>query len=245
MRKEFGFVLLVLGMVTLVQGADIPEHIQAAVAASDRPEVDRARDPDRKPAEVLTFVGIEPGMRVVELMAGSGYYVDILGRAVGEKGTVWAQNNAFVLKRFAEKNLAERLENPNLANVKRLDRELDDPDLPEKLDVVMMVLFYHDTYWQKVDREKMNQAVFAALKPGGLFVVIDHHAEAGSGDRDVSTLHRMDEALVRNELQAVGFQLIAESDILAHHEDERTINVFKAEIRGKTDRFILKFQKPR
>ena len=221
------------------------KHLHDAVAAADRPEKDQIRDVNRKPAEVLAFFGIEPGMKVAELMAGSGYYIDIISRAVGPGGKAYAHNSPFVLKRFAEKNITQRLANPNLASVTRLDRELDDPGLPNGLDAVLIVLFYHDTYWQGVDRVKMNQAVFKALKPGGIYGVVDHYAEDGSGSRDVNTIHRMDIALVKEELKAAGFELIGESDLLRHPEDDRTVNVFSPQIRGRTDRFILKFRKPK
>ena len=233
-----------LGLGFVAQAGEIPDHIHAAVDAPDRPEADRARDADRKPGEVLTFFGIEPGDQAVDLMGGAGYYTELLSRVVGGEGVVYAQNNAFVLTRFADKPLTERLKNPDLANVRRLDRELDDPGLPDGLDAVIMILFYHDTYWQGVDREKMNAAIFKALKPGGIFGIVDHHAEAGSGSRDVKTIHRMDEGLVRGELLAAGFELAAESDILRHPEDPRSENVFSPNIRGKTDRFVLKFRKP-
>lgn len=209
-----------------------------------RPEEDLARDADRKPFEVLEFLELQSGMKVVELMSGGGYYAHVVAEVVTPGGKVWAHNSPFVLKRFAEGPITERLQHPALGHVARLDRELDDPGLPDGLDAVIIVLFYHDTYWQDVDRERMNAAVFDALKPGGVYGVIDHHAEAGSGERDVTTLHRVDEALVRSEIEAAGFKLDASSDILRHPEDDRTINVFDPAIRGKTDRFILRFRKP-
>ena len=198
------------GLALVASPGEAEKHLQDAVAAEDRLEEDRARDALRKPAEVLSFFGVQPGMNVVELMSGSGYYIDIIGRAVGPNGRAYAQNNDFVLKRFAEKNIANRLKNPNLANVSRIDRELDDLGLPSGLDAVLIILFYHDTYWQNVDREKMNRAVFEALKPGGIYGVVDHYAEDGSGSRDVKTIHRMDIALVKKELTDAGFELVAE-----------------------------------
>jgi len=228
----------------LVGPGEIPAHLGEAVAHADRPAADKERDADRKPAEVMAFFEIEPGDRVAELMAGTGYYAELLARAVGSEGKVYAQNNRFVLERFAEKGLSERLARKGLEHVARWDRELDDLELPEGLDAVIMVLFYHDTYWQEVDRAKMNAAVFAALKPGGVFGIVDHRAEDGSGDRDVRTIHRVDEALVREEILAAGFVLDAASAVLHHPEDDRTANVFSPEIRGKTDRFVLRFRKP-
>lgn len=232
-----------------VDAAAAPVDAAAAIATAvdhpDRPADDRGRDGDRRPAAVLAFFEVAPGMKVADLMTGRGYYAELLARVVGPTGTVYAQNNAFVVQRFADGPLRERLARPGLERVVRLDRELDDPGLPAgELDRVMMVLFYHDTYWQKVDRAAMNRAVFAALRPGGIYGVVDHHAEAGSLDRDVETLHRVDAALVEREILAAGFELVGTSDVLRHPEDRRDLNVFDPALRGKTDRFVYKFRKP-
>jgi predicted methyltransferase len=218
------------------------ERAPAIPPVPDRPGDDVARDADRKPQEIMDLFGIAPGQSVVELMAGRGYYVELLAQRVGSQGRVYAHNSPFVLKRFAEGPISERLARPALANASRLDTEIDDPQLPPDLDAVMLVLFYHDTYWQGVDREQMNAAVFAALKPGGIYGVIDHHAEAGSGSRDVEELHRVDVKLVKQEILAAGFELETSSELLRHPEDDRGENVFT--MRGKTDRFVLKFRKP-
>jgi predicted methyltransferase len=219
--------------------------LRAAIDSDKRPAEDRERDPDRKPYEVLTFFGIEPAMTVAELMTGRGYYAEILGRAVGPTGTVYAHNNAFVLERFAEGPLSERLQAEDLVHVIKHDAELHDLELPAaELDAILIILFYHDTFWQGVDREAMLREVRAALKPGGIFGVIDHHAAADSGDRDVKTLHRIDAEMLEAEILAAGFELEAESDLLRHPDDDRTVNVFEDAIRGKTDRFVYKFRKP-
>ena len=216
--------------------------VEDTPAPASRPEEDVKRDADRKPQQVMDFFGITPGQTVVELMAGGGYYVELLSQRVGPAGKVFAHNSPFVLKRFAEAPITDRLARPGLSNATRLDTELDDPKLPSGLDAVMIVLFYHDTYWQGVDRPKMNAAIFAALKPGGVYGVIDHYAENGSRDRDVETLHRVDAELVKAEILAAGFELDAESDLLRHPEDDRTTNVFR--MRGKTDRFVFRFRRP-
>lgn len=228
------------------------QALRAAVDSPERPEDDRARDEARKPFEVLQFFGIRPGMHVADLGAGFGYYTEILARAVGTEGRVYLQNNSFVIERFAAKPVAERIERLAMPHVQRLDTEFDDLGLPAgEIDVALMFLFYHDTFWMpkadgsNVDRAKMNRAIFDALKPGGVFGVIDHHAEAGSGARDVQTLHRVDAELVKQEILAAGFELEAESDLLRHPEDDRTRNVFDEGLRGKTDQFIFLFRKPR
>jgi predicted methyltransferase len=228
-----------------IDAAVAPDPILAAVQSPARPEEDRARDGDRRPHEVLSFFGIGPGDKVAEMMAGRGYYVEILARAVGPQGVVYAHNNAFVVQRFAGEALDERLGRPGLDHVIRLDRELEDPGLPRgELDAVLMFLFYHDTFWMNADRARMNQAIFDALVPGGVFGVIDHHAEVGSGPRDVKSLHRIDAELVKAEILAAGFVLDGESDLLRHAADDRTTNVFDPEMRGKTDRFVYRFRKP-
>jgi predicted methyltransferase len=144
-----------------------------------------------------------------------------------------------------EPALEKRLGQPALKHCERLNSELDELNLPEgELDAVVIVLFYHDTYWQKTDRKKMNAQILKSLKPGGVYGVIDHHAEAGSKDRDVNTTHRVDASIVKEEILAAGFTLEAESDVLSHPEDDRTKNVFDPTIRGNTDRFVYKFRKP-
>jgi len=219
------------------------QSIENAVAAKERPEEDRARDADRKPAEVLSFFQVEPGMAVVDLIAGTGYYTDILSRVVGETGKVYAHNNKFVLG-FVGDKLTKRIEGAKLSNVVEWNRELEDLEFePASLDGAVMVLFYHDTIWQKTDRAKMNASVFAALKPGGFYGVVDHVAADGAGDVSKS-IHRMDPALIASELKAAGFVLEEESDVLRHPEDARTMNVFDPAIRGKTDRVVYRFRKP-
>jgi predicted methyltransferase len=225
--------------------AEPPQYLGDAVANPARPEADRIRDPHRRPAEVLAFFGIAPGMKVADLVAGSGYYTEILAGAVGPEGTVWAHNHRWVLERFGDEGISKRLAKPGLANAVRWDRELEALGLPEgELDAALIVLFYHDTFWQGVDRQAMNAEVWRALKPGGVYGVIDHHAEAGSGDRDVKTIHRVDAELVKREILAAGFVLESESDVLQHPEDERTKSVFDESIRGRTDRFVYRFRKP-
>lgn len=226
--------------------SDARDPVGAAVAHPDRSADDKARDAHRKPGEVLRFFGIEPGMKVADLMTGTGYYAEILGRVVGPAGAVYAQNNQFVVDRFNVSPILEaRIDQPGMQHVKHVISELDALDLPNgELDAVLLVLFYHDTYWMDVDRARMNQAIFDALKPGGVYGIIDHHAEAGSGDRDVESLHRGDAEMIKKELLAAGFEFDGHSDALRHPEDDRTTSVFDESLRGKTDRFVFRFRKP-
>lgn len=223
----------------------VTQSIKDSINHTNRPSEDKARDLTRKPAQVLAIAGIEEGQTVADLMTGGGYYAELLSRIVGPKGKVYAQNNKIALGKFADKAMKKRLEGRDLHNVIRYDKELEELNLPEgKMDAIFMVLFYHDTYWMKVNRPAMNAQILKALKPGGVFIMIDHKAEAGSKDRDVKTLHRVDSELVKKELIDAGFKLEAEYEILRNKEDDHTINVFKPEIRGKTDRFFMKFVKP-
>jgi predicted methyltransferase len=229
-------------------GADsvnVIDPLQQAIDHAERPDEDRARDAERRPREVLAFAGIAPGMVVADLMTGRGYYAEILARVVGPAGRVYAHNTPFVVDRFADEPLRQRLARPGLETVIRLDEELESPGLPRgELDAALMVLFYHDTVWQGVDRAAMNRAIFEALRPGGAFIVIDHHAEEGSGVRDAETLHRIDAEVVKDEILAAGFLFDGESDVLRRDADDRTLNVFDDAIRGKTDRFMYRFRKP-
>lgn len=220
------------------------DEIRAAVGHPARPADDRARDATRHPADVLYFCDLRPGARVADLMAGDGYYTEILARAVLPAGRVYAQNNGISASRYGEK-LAARLARPGLENVVRLDRELEDPGLPSgALDAVLMFLFYHDTYWMKVDRAAMLRRIHDALVPGGVFCVSDHHAAPGAGTRDVKTLHRVELDVVKREILAAGFVLEASGDRLRNPADDRTRSVFDEAIRGRTDRFLLRFRKP-
>jgi len=221
-------------------------ELTAAVENPARPEDDRARDADRKPAEVLDFFGIRPGMRVADLMCGTGYYTEILAGAVGPEGTVFAHNTPFVLERWYEAPLAERLAKPGLEHVERINSDFADPGLPADLDAALLIRFYHDFYWMGGDREAFNRAVFTALKPGGVFGVVDHHAEPGSGDRDTQTLHRVDAEMVKQEILAAGFELAAESGLLGDPDDtlDWMIYVDDGARRDKTSRFVYLFRKP-
>lgn len=219
------------------------------MAAADRDPDDRKLDAGRHPAELLGFFGIRPGMRVAEIASGGGYTAELLARAVGPGGQVYAVNSPFILQRFAEKPWSARLEKPVMKNVVRLDREFDDP-LPAEvkdLDAIVIVLFYHDTVWQKSDRAKMNQAVFSALKHGGVYGIVDHSARAGSGVNDVETLHRIEESVVKDEVTRAGFRLVGSADFLRNPSDPRDWNASPrqaGERRGTSDRFVLRFEKP-
>lgn len=226
----------------------VPPAIRAVVDAPDRIEDDKKLDAGRHPAETLAFFGIAPGMHVAEVIAGGGYTTELLARAVAPNGVVYAENPKGILG-FVGKPWAERLTRPALKDVVRVDRELDDPfpSAAKSLDAVLLVLNYHDTVWQGANRDKMNAAVFGALKPGGVYGIIDHSARAGAGLADVQTLHRIEESALRSEVEKAGFKLQDEADFLRNPSDPRdwsTSPRVAGEKRGTSDRFVLKFVKP-
>jgi predicted methyltransferase len=227
----------------------IPAYVSAAVDADDRSSDDKALDAGRKPAQTLAFFGIQPGMKVAEIGAAGGYTTELLSRVVGPTGEVFGQNSPLILEKFANVPWSARLSKPILRNVVRADREFDDP-LPAdatELDAVLCVLFYHDTVWLGVDRDKMNRAVFAALKHGGVYGIVDHSAAPGSGLSGVKTVHRIDEKTLTDEVERAGFQLAEEGSFLRNPSDTRDWNDSPKEAgerRGTSDRFVLKFKKP-
>ncbi len=230
----------------------VPAYVRAAVDAADRSAADRALDAGRKPDLTLAFFGIRPGMKVGEIGAGLGYTSELLARVVGSSGKVYAQNSPMMLQKFANGPWTERLAKPaltSLGNIVRADREFEDPFPPEAkdLDVVLDVLFYHDTVWLGVDREKMNRAVFAALKPGGVYGIVDHSGLPGSGLTGVKTVHRIEQKTLRDEIEHAGFRFVTEASFLKNPNDTRDWNDSPKEAgerRGTSDRFVLEFEKP-
>jgi len=234
---------------TSATSAEAPAGPAAAVAAADRSDADRALDAGRFPVETLAFFDIRPGMRVAELGAGGGYTTELLARVVGATGRVYGQNPKFILERFAEKPWSERLAKPVNAPVVRVDREFDDPLPPEAkdLDAVLIVLFYHDTVWLETDRARMNAAVFASLRSGGIYGVIDHSARPGTGTSEAKSLHRIEESVLVGEIEKAGFKLDAAAEFMRNPADARDWNASPSaagDRRGTTDRFVLKFRKP-
>nr|HEX4313179.1 SAM-dependent methyltransferase [Kofleriaceae bacterium] len=230
--------------------ADVPAPIKAAIAATDRTDADRALDAGRKPGEVLAFFKIAPGQNVGELFAAGGYTSELMGRVVGDKGKVYAENTTMILDKFARKPLTARLAKPVNKNIVMVERAAEDPFPPEakNLDAVVCILNYHDFVWMKVDRDKMNKAVFDALKPGGYYEIVDSAAAPKSGLRDVETLHRIDPESVKAEVEKAGFKLDASSDVLANKDDKHDWSSSPkaaGDKRGTSDRFTLRFIKPK
>ncbi len=228
-----------------------PSIYAAAVANTSRTEADRGRDAGRKPADVLEFFGIATGMSVLDLFSGGGYYTEILSHVVGPNGHIVAHSNLaylnFVGDEFKARHAANRLANVDVLMAENNELELD----ANQFDAILMVLSYHDTYWvapedgwPKIDIPQLHAELLKSLVPGGVLGVIDHYADAGSPRETGGTLHRIDPGIVISDLEYAGFVLDAKSDLLRNIEDDHSLGVFDPSVRGKTDRFILRFTKP-
>jgi len=208
------------------------------------------RDAARKPREMLAFFGIKPGMKILDLFSGGGWYAELEARVMGPTGEVYAQNPPQVLEKFGDKTIAARLAGNRLPTVRRWDRSLDALDLPAAhFDGVVANHVFHDFFWLSTDVDAVVRQIYDSLKPGGFFAIVDHAAPAGTGDAyardDLNGKHRIDEALVRQKLLAAGFSLEAESQLLRNPDDDRTKAFFDPEMKGRnTDKFALLFRKP-
>lgn len=220
-----------------------PPDYGAIVAAPDRSDADRLTDQRRQPARMLAFIGVADGMKVLDMGSGAGYSTELLARAVGPGGSVYAQESAAVMDRVKDK-FDIRARNPALKNVVHVIRNYDDPIPPDvgALDLITFFFAYHDVTYMPVDRAVMNKRMFAALKPGGLLVIADHSARPGDGTSVAKTLHRIEESTLRQEIEAAGFKLVTEADFLRHPEDPRDAAVFRPQ--APVDEFVLKYQKP-
>lgn len=228
--------------------ATAPGNILAAVANPDRPDTDRQRDANRKPAELLAFAGVQPGAKVADIIPGTGYFSVIFSGAVGPKGHVYAFFPT-ELTHFLPRPLppSGATPYPKFSNVTAVVAPINSFAAPESLDLVWISQNYHDLhdpFFAPADLTVINKAVFNALKPGGVYLVLDHAGAPGSGLRDTNTLHRIDPAVVKAEVEAAGFVLEAESDILRNPADDHTVPSRAPAMHDLTDKFILKFRKP-
>jgi len=237
---------IALGLFSCQMPKPLSSDIVDAVSHPQRLQSDLARDAERKPAEVLSFFQIKPGMLVADVMAGDGYYTEILSRIVGPSGEVYCQNTSIPLRVFADAPLTARLEDSRLANVIRLDMEFSEEGFPSDLDAALLVRFYHDFGWQEVDRVAFNALMFQSLKPGGAFCVVDHHAKAGAGMSEGRRLHRVEANFLQQEVEAAGFVLESQSMLLTDPTDAMDWSIFDPEHEGRdtTSRFVYLFRKP-
>ncbi len=251
MRIPALLLLAAFALPAVAATRPIPPVIAAAVADPSRPPEDIARDANRKPGETLAFLDVRPGMKIADYIANSGYFTRLFADIVGPKGHVQAVELdeivgfANVAKGYADlKTWAAGRKNVTVTTTPIADSL----NFPEKLDLFWIAQNYHDLHDKflgPVDVPAFNRKVFASLKPGGLYVVLDHSAAPGASDDVTETLHRIQEDRVKREVEAAGFELVGESRLLANPADPRTKNVFDDSIRGRTDQFILKFRKPR
>jgi predicted methyltransferase len=228
--------------LSFAPNSSFAQDYAAIVAAPDRADSDRQTDKRRDPVKLLSFTGVKPGMTVLDIGAGGGYSTELMARAVGPSGKVYAQDHETAPR--AKERFDVRMKTDAMKNVVALDRPFDDP-VPEdvnNLDLITFFFFYHDTTYMAVDRAAMNKKLFAALKPGGMLVIADHSAKAGAGTSVGKTLHRIEQSTLEKEVLAAGFTLIAAGEFLRHPEDTREEKIFGAKI--PIDEFVLKFRKP-
>ena len=221
--------------------AGVPDYVRKAVQSPERTPAMTARDADRKPAELLALSGVKPGDKVIEFASFGQYFTTMLTSIVGEKGMIYMydlpyleRNSGAASREFAAKH----------ANTKFEFVDYNTLTLPDNVDVVFNVLYYHDLPLNKIDTAALNAKIFKALKPGGTFFIVDHNAEAGSGTRDIEKLHRIDPEVIKKEVKAAGFELVEDSKLLANPQDDRTWMPFAPGKRGTTDQSVLKFRKP-
>jgi predicted methyltransferase len=227
--------------------SQIPGYILQAVNSPARPAADRELDPSRKPGQILAFFGIKPGMKVADLWAGGGYTTELLARTVGPSGKVYSQNMEFPARFKKSQDLWQaRPKEPGMTNVVEITKPFDSADLlpvpPGSLDAVIIDMNYHDIVGRGFNRDNINRAVFAALRPGAIYGLVDNSAKPGTGAQDANTLHRIDEQFEVGEIEKAGFRLVATSDVLRNPNDPRTQPFWK--INHTQDRFVLKFVKP-
>lgn len=247
-RKLMLSACAALALVGTAAIAATPAHITAAIADKSRPAEDVAKDAARKPGETIALMDVKPGAKVADLIVGGGYFTHILSAAVGPNGRVVAyQPDEFIKFQASYGENLKKLAAAH-ANVTALDQPFASLDLPDGLDAVLTVQNYHDlhlTPFPKDTAAKVNAEVFKSLKPGGVYVVVDHVGAPGSGLEAAMKVHRIEPSIVKAEVEAAGFKLESESQILRNADDPHTASVFDPSLRGKTDQFVMKFRKPK
>ncbi len=255
--KTSAALVLALILVSVMPACDRAENTQstqdtvaAVLALPDRTDADRERDARGKPAAVLELLALKPGQTVIDVFAGGGYYSELMAYLVGSEGQVLLHNNQ-AYRNFVGPALTERMQRLSLPQLQQYDREVSDLGLSaESLDAAIIIMSYHDLYhadpdngWPAIDSKNFLGQLHAALKPGGKFLIVDHAAQPGSGNQAAQDLHRITEDFAIQDIQSHGFKLAGSSDALRNPEDNKDIMVFDEAVRGKTDRFILLFEK--
>lgn len=221
----------------------------AAVADKARPEADTKRDADRKPAEMLEFAGVKPGQKVADLIPAGGYFTRIFSKAVGANGKVYAVINQpapGAPPPASPPPVVGIAADANYSNVQVVEAGFSTLTLPEPVDVFWTAQNYHDLHLKRfnLDVAAVNKQIFNAVKPGGYYVIVDHAAPAGTPIEAADSVHRIDPARVKQEVEAAGFKFVGESKVLRTDKDDYTKSVFDPALRGHTDQFIYKFQRP-
>jgi predicted methyltransferase len=231
---------------TRVPAGPSPDAVCTLLGAADRTDADKKLDATRHPAELLAFLGVRPGMRVADLGAGLGYTTELLARAVGPTGKVYAQDDPGLYAKFLEPAWRARLARTANAPVAHAALPFDGPLAPEArdLDLVVNYIFYHDAVWLNADRARMNRAIYAALRPGGAYVVVDASARPGRGVADARTFHRIEQSVVEAEVAEAGFVLEASADFLRNPTDTRDWDSSQGVRVGTEDRFVLRYVRP-
>jgi len=252
LRWSLGALVLLAAVVAGAPPGRAADLYDAAVAHTGRSAADLKRDALDHPAELLRLAGIKPGMHVADVLAGDGYYSELLSDLVGPKGQVLMLNNA-AFDGFAGDDRKNRLAGNRLPNVEYRIVDLDHMDLgAATLDAIVLCKVYHDLYWvdakgefgwPKIDVPAVLDQLARALKPGGVLLLVDHSAKAGHGNADASTLHRIEEAYARGDFEKRGLQVVATSDLLRRPDDARDQVTYKGPMLGKTDKFVLVFRK--
>jgi predicted methyltransferase len=224
-----------------VMPAGIPDYIRQAVQSPARTKAMTDRDADRKPAELLALSGVKPGDKVVEFAAFGHYFTTMLTSIVGPRGSVHMVDLPYTEARSGVASREFVAKNPN-ARYEVVDYNA--VTLGQDVDVVFNVLYYHDLPLNDVDTAKLNAKILTALKPGGVYFIVDHNAAPGSGTRDTERLHRIDPEVIKKEVLAAGFELVEDSKLLANPQDDHSQMVFAPDRRGTTDQAVLKFRKP-
>jgi predicted methyltransferase len=234
---------------TVAAAADIPKPISAAVADASRPGADRERDAARHPSELLAFAGVKPGQKIADYMPGGGYFTRLFAKAAGPKGHVYAVWPQFVADHDKEDaaKIKALAADPGYSNVSYALTPDDRFTVSEPLDLVWTSQNYHDLQFGLKPEQivQLDKAIFAALKPGGVYLVVDHVAAPGAGWTAARSLHRIEPAAIKADLAAAGFVLEGESAVLRNPADPHTAAVFDPSIRGKTDQVVLKFVRPK
>ncbi|MES2987017.1 MAG: methyltransferase [Pseudomonadota bacterium] len=241
-------VLLALALPFTAHAQTVPAHITAALADPARPADQRARDGARHSGEILALAGIKPGDKVADFLMGGGFWTRILSPAVGPKGQVYAYQAAEFISFRKEYGTEQDAAVKGYANVTPLRMSLGEVAFAEPLDAIITVQNYHDLHLKMAPpgaAAYIAGRLFAALKPGGVLLVVDHVANTDPGFTAPDALHRIDPAAARVELEGVGFKFEAESQLLRNAEDPHTANVFTPALRGKTDQFIHVYRKPK